>query len=69
MSRCERVGIDRQLTFTMDPKQGARSRSFPFRERVAINEPGPGVAVPRFPCDIVNFPWIGRRKPMVNIIP
>ena len=44
----------------MNPEERARSRFFPFREYGAVNEPRPGVFVPRFAGDVVIFPWIGR---------
>jgi hypothetical protein len=52
----------------MDPKKGSMFGCFPFRERFAVNEPRPGLHVPRSPGDVVILPWIRGRKPTENIL-
>ncbi len=52
----------------MDPEEGTWWGRFPFRERLAMNEPRPRPCVVRFPGNMVILPWIWRREPTANIL-
>ena len=54
-------------TFPVYPEQRTRSRCFPFQERAAVDEPRPGLVVPRFATDVVIFPWIRGSQPTSNL--
>jgi len=69
MSLYERVCARQELTFPVDPQEGARSRCFPFRERVPLNKPRRCAVVPQSEGVIVIFPWIRGREPSSNISP
>jgi hypothetical protein len=57
----------KQLTFPVNPEKRIRPGLLPFGERLATNEPCRGLAVPRFACEVVIFPRIGRRDPTSNV--
>jgi hypothetical protein len=52
----------------MNPKKGTRSGQLPFREGIAMDEPFPGPGVPQSAGDVMVFPRIRWREPLLNVL-